>query len=105
MPATSAATRSFTFATARLLPFWWLHATVTEGMLEELAVGVITPDRCLKQYWWRSTITSPVGLGLLGLDFAEYAWKFDEVAVWCGRAVHIVYVVVDHEYNVVVQVP
>ena len=68
MPATSAATRSFTFATARLLPFWWLHATVTEGMLEELAVGVITPDRCLKRYRWRSTITSPVGLGLLGLD-------------------------------------
>ena len=49
MPMTSAATRRF------LLPFWWLHATVTEGMLEEL-------------YWWRSTITSPVGLGLLGLD-------------------------------------
>ena len=52
-------------------------------MLEELAVGVITPDRYLKRYWWRSTITSPVGLGLLGLDFAEYAWKFDEVAVSC----------------------
>ena len=69
MPTTSAATRSFTFATACLLPFWWLHATMTEGMLEELAVGVITPDGCLKQrYRWRSTITSPVGLGLLGLD-------------------------------------
>ena len=68
MPATSAATRSFSFATARLLPFWWLYATVTEGMLEELVVGVITPDRCLKRYRWRSTITSPVGLGLLGLD-------------------------------------
>jgi len=31
-------------------------------------VGVITPDRCLKQYRWRSMVTSPVGLGLLGLD-------------------------------------
>ena len=68
MPTTCAATRSFTFATARLLPFWWLHATVAEGMLEELAVGVITPDRCLKRYRWRLTITSPVGLGLLGFD-------------------------------------
>jgi len=36
--------QSFTFATARLLPFWWLHAMVTEGMLEELVVKVITPD-------------------------------------------------------------
>ena len=37
-------------------------------MLEELAVGV-TPNRCLKRYRWRSTITSPVlGLGSLGLD-------------------------------------
>jgi len=68
MPTTSAATSSFTFATARLLPFWWLHATVTEGMLEELVVEVITPNSCLKLYRWRSTITSPVGLGLLVLD-------------------------------------
>ena len=35
---------------------------------------------------------------------AEYVWKCDVGAVWCGNAGHIVYVVVDYEYNVVVHV-
>ena len=77
---------------------------MTEGMLEELAVGVITPNRCLKlkRYRWRSTITSPVGLGSLGLDLLSMLGSLTKELF--GVRTHIVYVVVDHEYNVVVQV-